>query len=380
MSPKAVKHSPKEEAIMQQLIHQLGPNTKLAKYTLANWKAEKAARLVKPRAGSDSGIMNIPLEQLEDSPFQLRQQMDSDELAELVRSIRDHGLLNPILVRRAGKTHQVISGHRRLAAYRRLQFAGKTDAEKAKYAAVPARELASVSDEQMLLLGLTENMLRADISPMDAAMGLVRLRKLEPAFNSAPKIAEATGLQMRKVERLLRLADSPEVVQKAVQGGLQALQGDNQKKEKKNGRPAEDSAEEPRTLDLMSALEFSRLHEALSKKGPKSKNGKSPADTQTAAAIARALKEDWGLRDVRLYVSKAIAELKAPAVKKGRGRPVLPFKNTAQQLVVYYGRLKSLTALQRQSLRKALQELLQKLAERPKTPPVAHRSPVRKSA
>jgi len=380
MSPKAVKHSAKEEAVMQQLIHQLGPKTRLAKLTMANWKAEKAARLVKPGAGSDSGIVNIPLEQLEDSPFQLRQQMDSDELAELVRSIRDHGLLNPILVRRAGKTCQVISGHRRLVAYRRLQFAGKTDAEKAKYAAIPARELPSVSDEQMLLLGLTENMLRADISPMDAAMGLVRLRKLEPAFNSAPKIAEATGLQMRKVERLLRLADSPEVVQKAVQGGLQALQGDNQKKEKKNGRPAEDSAEEPRTLDLMSALEFSRLHEALSKKGPKSKNGKSPADTQTAAAIARALKEDWGLRDVRLYVSKAIAELKAPAVKKGRGRPVLPFKNTAQQLVVYYGRLKSLTALQRQSLRKALQELLQKLAERPKTPPVAHRGPVRKSA
>jgi ParB/RepB/Spo0J family partition protein len=56
--------------------------------------------------------------------------MDSDELAELVRSIRDHGLLNPILVRRAGKTYQVISGHRRLAAYPRLQFAAKSDEEK----------------------------------------------------------------------------------------------------------------------------------------------------------------------------------------------------------------------------------------------------------
>jgi len=182
MSPKAVKHSAKEEAVMKQLIHQLGPKTRLAKLTMANWKAEKAARLIKPSAGSDSGIVNIPLEQLEDSPFQLRHEMDSDELAELVRSIRDHGLLNPILVRRAGKTYQVISGHRRLAAYRRLQFAGKTDGEKAKYAAIPARELASVSDEQMLLLGLTENMLRADISPLDAALGLVRLRKLKPAF------------------------------------------------------------------------------------------------------------------------------------------------------------------------------------------------------
>jgi|GEM_PF-910891 len=380
MSPKAVKHSAKEEAVMQQLIHQLGPKTRLAKLTMANWKAEKAARLVKPGAGSDSGIVNIPLEQLEDSPFQLRQQMDSDELAELVRSIRDHGLLNPILVRRAGKTYQVISGHRRLAAYRRLQFAGKTDAEKAKYAAIPARELPSVSDEQMLLLGLTENMLRADIKPMDAAMGLVRLRKLKPAFNTAQKIAEATGLQIRKVERLLQLAASPEVVQKGVQGGLQALEGDDQKKEKKNGHPADDGAEEPRTLDLMSALEFTRLHEALSKKGPKSKNGKSPADAQTGAAIARALKENWGYRDVKLYVNKAISEVKAPVVKKGRGRPPEPFKNTEQQLVVYKGRLNALTALQRQALRKALQELLQKLAVRPKTSTLTVRGPVRKSA
>jgi len=378
MSPKAVKHSAKEEAVMQQLIHQLGPKTRLAKLTMANWKAEKAARLIKPSAGSDSGIVNIPLEQLEDSPFQLRHEMDSDELAELVRSIRDHGLLNPILVRRAGKTYQVISGHRRLAAYRRLQFAGKTDAEKAKYAAIPARELTSVSDEQMLLLGLTENMLRADISPMDAAMGLVRLRKLKPAFNSAVKIAEATGLQLRKVERLLQLAASPEVVQKGVQGGLQALEGDDQKK--KNGRPAANGAEEPHTLDLISALEFTRLHEALSKKVPMSKGGKSPADTQTGAAIARALKEDWGVRDVKLYVNKAISELKAPVAKKGRGRPVMPFKKTEQQLVVYYGRLDALTAFQRQALRKALEDLLRKLAERPKTTTLSHRGPDRKSA
>jgi len=67
MSPKAVKHSAKEEAVMKQLIHQLGPKTRLAKLTMANWKAEKAARLVKPSAGSDSGIVNIPLEQLEDT-------------------------------------------------------------------------------------------------------------------------------------------------------------------------------------------------------------------------------------------------------------------------------------------------------------------------
>jgi len=168
MSPKAVKHSAKEDAVMKEWVQKLGPKTKLAKLAMANWKAEKAARLVKPSAGGESAIVKIPLDQLEDSPYQLRHDMDSDALAELVRSIRDHGLLNPILVRRGPKIYQVISGHRRLAAYRRLQFAAKTDADKEKYAAIPARELPSVSDEQMLLLALTENILRADISPIDA--------------------------------------------------------------------------------------------------------------------------------------------------------------------------------------------------------------------
>ena len=126
----AIKHSDKQEAAMKQIIQQIGPNTRLAKLTMANWKAEKAAGLVKPTAVGDAGIVKIPLEQLDDSPYQLRHDMDQDELAELTRSIRDRGLLNPILVRRGEKMYEVISGNRRLGAYRRLQFAAKTDAEK----------------------------------------------------------------------------------------------------------------------------------------------------------------------------------------------------------------------------------------------------------
>src|SRR5262249_16096402 len=325
MSRKAVKHSAKEEAVMKQLIQELGPKTKLAQLTMTNWRAEKAARLTKPNAGG-ADIVNIPLEQLEDSPYQLRHDMESDAMAELVRSIRDHELLNPILVRRAGKIYQVISGHRRLAAYRRLQFAAKSDAAQKKYAAIPARELTSVSDEQMLVLGLTENMLRADISPLDAAIGLTTLQTLKPALNSAKKLAETTGLQLRKVERLLHLAASPEVVQKGVQEGLQAADSGEQE----NARADDDSPEEPRTLDLLSGLQFRRLHEALSKTG---KNGESTADAQTSAAITHALRENWGLRDVTLYVNKAISQLTAHAAEKARGRPGVPFRKTDRQLV-----------------------------------------------
>ncbi len=49
----------------------------------------------------------------------------------------------------------------------------------------------------------------------------------------------------------------------------------------------------------MSALQFTRLHYALSKKGGKAKNGATSADKQTADAIAHALKENWGVRDVK---------------------------------------------------------------------------------
>src|SRR5215467_551746 len=98
------------------------------------------------------------------------------DIRQHVSSLSSLGMLNPILVRRKGDKYEVISGHRRLAAYRRLQFAAKSEKEKQKYGAIPARELPSVTDEQMLLLGLTENLLRADISPLDAALGLLALQ------------------------------------------------------------------------------------------------------------------------------------------------------------------------------------------------------------
>jgi len=371
----AVKHSAKQEAVMKQIIQKIGPNTRLAQLTMANWEAEKTAGLVKPTAVGDAGIAKIPLEQLDDSPYQLRHDMDQDELAELTRSIRDRGLLNPILVRRGEKMYEVISGNRRLGAYRRLQFAAKTDAERQKYDAIPARVL-DVTDDQVLLFGIAENMFRAEISPLDAALGLGTLQKLKPALSSAAKIAEITDLRPKKVERLLGLAASPEVVQKGVSDGIKVpVDPDN-----KDGDDDE-SAEETRKLDLMSALQFTRLHQALSKKGGKTKDGKSTADAQTGAAITRALKEDWGLRDVTLYVSKAIAELAAPDnKKKDRGRPAAPFKKNARQLVIYYSQLDTISDIQRQSLLKALEEIIQRLNQRPKSTALSNRTPARKTA
>jgi ParB/RepB/Spo0J family partition protein len=273
----------------------------------------------------------------------------------LTRSIKENGLLSPILVRRKGDKYEAIFGHRRLAAYGNLQFAAKMEKEqkeREKYDFIPAQVIPDVTDEQLILLGLTENLLRADISPLDAAIGLSALKIRTPALNTAKKLSEKTGLQVRKVERLLRLADSPEVVQQGVREGVKVPIAT---------KPDEPSSEEKRTLDLVAALEFTRLHEALSKQRGKSKDGESSADRLTREAVAHALKEDWGLREITRYVDKILLKPSGPETKKSRGRPKLPFKKTGQQLVIYYGRLKALGKADLQSLRKALDEVLDRL-------------------
>jgi len=350
-------HTQAEEAMMRQLVKELGPKTPLAQATLAEWKAQKsAARHPLKVVSHGEGIVNIPLAQLEDNPYQLRHDMDSDALEELTRNIEENGLLNPINVRRKGDKYEIISGHRRKAAYERLQFNAKSDKDKQKYAAISARVLPSVTDEQMLLLGLSENLMRADISPLDAAHGLVTLKKLRPALSNAKKLSDATGLQYRKVVRLLELADSPEVVQQAVRDGISTTSTSKDKKS------PDDDGEQKQTLDLVAALEFTRLHNALSKKKADSKSAASSADERTRQGIAHALKEGWGLREVRHYVDKIISGLGAHAATgKPTGRPTEPFKKTDRQLVIYFGRLKAMSTAQRQSLRKVLKEILRQL-------------------
>jgi len=351
-----------QEAFKKQMISAIGADTPLGKATLAEWKAQEERDRHPKTATKGSGTMNIPVEQIDDSPHQLRHEMGGDAFRGLTRSIQENGLLCPILVRRKGDRYEAIFGHRRLAVYRHLQFEAKTEKgqkEREKYDFVPAQVVPDVTDEQMVLLGLTENLLREDLSPLDAAMGVLALKIRTPTLNTAKKLSEKTGLQERKVERLLRLANSPEVVQEGVREGVAAPDAT---------KPDEPSSDEKRTLDLLAALEFTRLHQALSKqpgigkkKDASAGDGESSADKLTREAIAQALKEGWALREIAHHVDEMILKRSPTKAKKPPGRPRLPFKKTGQQLVIYYGRLKTLGKADLQSLRKALDEVLERL-------------------
>jgi ParB family chromosome partitioning protein len=148
---------------------------------------------------------------IEVNPFQPRRVFDVEELANLTDSVREHGVLQPIIVRPSPsasieRPFQLIAGERR---WRAAQAAGLDRVP------VVVRE---VSDQQALELAIIENVQRHDISPLDAALAY---RRLASEFGlSQEKIAQRVGKSRPAVSNTIRLLELPEEAQQALQDGL----------------------------------------------------------------------------------------------------------------------------------------------------------------
>ncbi|MCI0480469.1 MAG: ParB/RepB/Spo0J family partition protein, partial [Candidatus Dadabacteria bacterium] len=105
----------------------------------------------------ESGSISIPLGSITANPAQPRTDIDEDSLKELIQSIKENGVLQPILVRPRGDGYELVAGERRVRAAR---LAGLTR--------IPA-EVREIPDEMMLTLALVENLLRADLNPIEEA-------------------------------------------------------------------------------------------------------------------------------------------------------------------------------------------------------------------
>src|SRR5215510_1843392 len=109
----------------------------------------------KPTDEAKSGrVLSIDLDLLDDNPYQPRTERDEVKAAELCESIAREGQLQPILVRPVGGRWQIIFGHGRVAALRRLRREASTDEERSRYSTVRAEERTGVSHDQMLVLAL----------------------------------------------------------------------------------------------------------------------------------------------------------------------------------------------------------------------------------
>lgn len=160
---------------------------------------------------NDSGYRTVQVARIAANPYQPRRQFTEEELGELERSIRENGLLQPLVVRPssaaspAGAEWELIAGERRWRAVRRLGW---------KDVPVVVRE---IDDRALLVLAIVENVQRADLSPLEEADAYRRL--IEEFGYTQKEVAESVGRERSTVTNLLRLLQLPATVQSMVSGG-----------------------------------------------------------------------------------------------------------------------------------------------------------------
>src|SRR5436190_13301447 len=151
-------------------------------------------------------IQRVSLYSITPSPLQPRKDFGADALSELVESIRQHGIIQPLVVRNVGGRHELIAGERR---WRAAQEAGLNE--------VPVI-IRSASDRDVLELSLIENLQRADLNPIEEAQGYARLAG---EFGMRQEeIAQKVGRSRAAVANSMRLLDLHEQVQTWLTQGL----------------------------------------------------------------------------------------------------------------------------------------------------------------
>lgn len=151
-------------------------------------------------------VISIPLEMIEVNPFQPRTTFEEESLKELADSIRIHGVIQPITVRKAeNNKFQLIAGERRLRA---SKLAGKTE--------VPAY-IRSATDQESIEIALIENIQREDLNPLEIAINYKRLQ--DECELTQEQLAERLGKNRSTVTNFLRLLKLPPDLQAGLRDG-----------------------------------------------------------------------------------------------------------------------------------------------------------------
>lgn len=157
---------------------------------------------------SDGTPIKVPIDKIRANHLQPRRHFDPEALSELASSIEQHGLAQPIVVSFDSTTqsYELIAGERR---WRAAQLAGLKEIE------VVVRR--PKDDRQRLALTLIENLQRADLNPIEVALGYLRLMK-EFGINQT-ELGKEVGKSKSGISNTLRLLELPDEIQKALQFG-----------------------------------------------------------------------------------------------------------------------------------------------------------------
>ena len=253
--------------------------------------------LLSAEGGRTSGVRNVPLDRIEANPENPRLVFEESALEELAASIREHGVLQPVLVRPRGPNQfQLVAGERR---WRAAKIAG--------LAAIPAL-VEDLDDDVALEIAVIENLQREDLSPLEEAS--IYDRMIKDHGYSVRKLAQKLGKDKGYLENRLRLADAPQEVRDLVSlrkdtlsHAYELMKVDDPKKRKRlagqvargelslvklrekiEGRPARVAAEDERPEAVAPAAED--LSEAAAPAAPTGDDALVQAKTQFHEALA----------------------------------------------------------------------------------------------
>ena len=153
----------------------------------------------------DNGFIIAGIDQLKHNSFQPRKDFDDDAIDELASSIREKGIIQPLVVRKSGNYYEIIAGERRWRA-----------AQKAGLTKVPII-LKDVSDSEVLELGLIENLQREDLNPLEEAIAYDQL--IADFGLTHGDISKRIGKERSTITNQVRLLKLPAQVKQALKNG-----------------------------------------------------------------------------------------------------------------------------------------------------------------
>lgn len=153
-----------------------------------------------------SAAQELLIKNIAANPYQPRCNFDEEKLQELAASIKEFGVVQPVVVRKKGRSYELVAGERRLRA---AGLAGLTK--------VPAI-VKDYDDVKMMEIALIENIQRHDLNPIEEAQGLRRL--MQEFKLTQEQTAEKVGRSRSAVTNILRLLNLPEQVQKQIINGV----------------------------------------------------------------------------------------------------------------------------------------------------------------
>ena len=161
--------------------------------------------LIEEIASGDRDKNILPISEIRPNPYQPRKNFDQDKLKELAESIREHGVFQPIIVRKAIDGYELIAGERRLRA---SKLAGKED--------IPAI-VVEFSDQEMMEISLLENIQREDLNAVEEAAAYSQL--IEKIGYTQEELAKHIGKSRTYITNMLRLLRLPDDIKEKVRSG-----------------------------------------------------------------------------------------------------------------------------------------------------------------